>query len=147
PSDLLIAPEVEGAFAGMVPAGFQAVRILRRIEAAERIGHLATDVLQRVVRDVREEIVTRRLRALEEREHELRLVVEHLLEVRHAPAGIDGIAVKAAADVIAHPALRDRTERSQDHVQGGLVSGPRVLAQQEQELAWPRKLRRVAEPA
>ena len=34
-----------------------------------------------------------------------------------------------------------------DHVARRLVTGPPMLAQQEQQLARPRKLRRVAEPA
>ena len=28
------------------------------------------------------------------------LIVEHLLEVRHAPLGVCGVAVKAAADLV-----------------------------------------------
>ncbi len=88
--DFCLRPQVEGAF-GLVRvrlAGLlrrHAVGILGRIEAAASIGHLAHDVRQRVLGDVRIERVAGHLRGLEIREDELRLVVEHLLEVRHAP--------------------------------------------------------------
>ncbi len=124
-----------------------AVGVLGRIETAAAICHLAHDVLKRVRRHVQKEPVARHLRALDVREHELRLVVEHLLEMRHPPRRVDRIAMKAAADVVAHAAECHRAERPQHHVAGEGVSCPRVLAQQEQQLRWTRELRRVAEPA
>ena len=42
--------------------------------------------------------------------HEQRLVVEHLLEVRHEPLAVDGVASEAAADVVVHAARRHRVE-------------------------------------
>src|SRR5581483_12519523 len=74
------------------------------------------------------------------------LVVQHLLEMRHAPRGIYGVAMKAAPDVIAHPALRNGGQRASGHLQRRRVAGARMLAKQEQQLARPRKLRRIAEP-
>ena len=60
--------------------------------------------------------------------------------------------MEAAADVIAHAAERHRAQRVGDHEQRRLRReparlAPRVLAQQEQQLGRPRKLRRVAEAA
>ena len=55
--------------------------------------------------------------------------------------------MEAAADVVAHPAERHRAQRRQHHVARRVVAGARVLAQQEQQLARARKLRRVAKPA
>ena len=66
--------------------GRHAVGVLGRVEAAAFVGHLARDVPQRVLGHLREERIAGRLRRLEVGQHELRLVVEHLLEVRHAPA-------------------------------------------------------------
>ena len=42
---------------------------------------------------------------------EQRLVVEHLLEVRHEPLAVDGVPGEAAADVVVHAARRHRVER------------------------------------
>ncbi len=103
--------------------------------------------MQRIFGDRREEVVPRRLGGLEVSEHELRLVVEHLLEVRHAPLGIDGVAMEAAADLIAHPAQRHRPQRFSGHLPRRLRAGARVLAQQEQQFRWAWKLRRLAEAA
>ena len=88
-----------------------AVGVFGRIEAAAGVGHLARDVLQRVLRDFAKNGSPDDLRRFEVREHELRLVVEHLLEVRHAPVAVDRIAMEAAADVIAHAAERHRAQR------------------------------------
>ena len=83
---------------------------------------------------------------------ELRLVVQHLLEVRHAPVAVDRVAVKAAADVIAHAAERHRAQRVGRHQQRRLRPSPAsratcVLAEEEQQLGRTRKFRRVAEAA
>ena len=124
-----------------------AVGVLGRIEAAFRAAELARDIPQRVFRDLREERIAAGLRGFEVREDELRLVVEHLFEVRHTPVAVHRIAMKAAADVVAHAAERHRAQRLQHHVSRRSLSRSRVFAQQEQELARPRELRRVAEPA
>ena len=55
--------------------------------------------------------------------------------------------MEAAADVIAHPAERHRAQRARAPCRAPRLAGPRVLAQQEQQLGRPRKLRRVAEAA
>ena len=38
---------------------------------------------------------------------ELRVVVEHLLEVGHQPVGIHRVAVESAAELVVHPAPRE----------------------------------------
>ena len=47
-----------------------------------------------------------------------RLVVEHLLEVRHQPLLVDRVAGEAAADVVVHPAAGHRVERGRDDRRG-----------------------------
>ena len=72
---------------------------------------------------------------------EQRVVVEHLLEVRHEPALVHRVAVEAAADEVVHSAGGHRVERR--HRQLGLAS-----AQQQLERRGRRELRRArAEPA
>ena len=48
---------------------------------------------------------------------ELRIVVEHLLEMRHEPALIDAVAREAAAEMIVDAALRDMGERQVDRLE------------------------------
>ena len=105
------------------------------------------DVGQRVVGHLGERRFARRLRRLQEGDDQLRLVVEHLLEVRHPPPGVDRVAVEAAAHVVAHAAEGHGAQRLEDHVAGLDVPGPRVLAQQEEQLGRPREPGRGAEPA
>ena len=56
---------------------------------------------------------------------QLRIVVEHLLEMRHEPALVDGIAGKAAADLIVDAAERHPLEASAGTV---AVRDPRPAA-------------------
>ena len=55
--------------------------------------------------------------------------------------------MESAAEVVAHAAERHGAERRQDHVARSALAGARVLAQQEEQLARTRELRRVAEAA
>ena len=108
--DLALRPDVERALGGVRARlarrlGRDAVGVLGRIEAAAGVGQVAIDVVERVVGDRGVEARSpAACDASRQREHELRLVVEHLLEVRHAPARVDRVAMEAAADVIAHAA-------------------------------------------
>ena len=150
--DFVGAPQIEGAFAfvGVVFGGMfgrHAVGVLGRVKAARLVGHLSEDVQQRVLGDLRVKRIAGELRPFQVRKHELGLVVQHLLEMRDAPAGVDRIAMKAAADMVAHAAERHRAQRAEHHVARVGIAGPRVLAQQKHQLARPGKLRRIAEPA
>ena len=75
------------------------------------------------------------------RGNEQRVVVEHLLEVRHEPLLVDRVAVEAAADEVVHAAARHPVERALEP----RSSAPR--AEQELERRRGRELRRVAEAA
>ena len=69
--------------------GRHAVGVFSGIEAAALAGHLAANVQERVLRHLGVERIAGDLCGLEVRERQLRLVVQHLLEVRHAPVRID----------------------------------------------------------
>ena len=125
----------------------QAVGVLRGIEAAIGMRQLAAHVLQGVLGDLREEPVAGGLRGLEVRQHQLRLVVQHLLEVRDTPRLVDRVAVKAAPHVVAHTAQRHRAKGVERQIARHRLACTGVLAQQEQQLAGPRELRRAAKPA
>ena len=50
------------------------------------------------------------------RGNEERVVVQHLLEVRHGPLAVDRVAVEAAADEVVHPAGGHGVERALGHL-------------------------------
>jgi len=70
-----------------------------------------------------------------------RVVVQHLLEVRHHPAGIDAVAGEATADLVVDAAARHRVERALGHVErAGLALHQQCVHQQRR-----RELRRSTE--
>ena len=106
------------------------VGVLRGGEAAALERELAQHVAERLLDDPPVARLAGRLPAVEVADGELRVVVEHLLEVRHEPALVDRVAVEAAADEVVHAARRHRVER--------LLGHPRHLAaHQELERAAP----------
>ena len=75
------------------------------------------------------------------------VVLEHLLEVRHAPVLRRGVAEEAALDVVVGAAaghLLERVHRSQPQA---VVRAQNGLLEQEKDRVGLRKLRRVAEAA
>ena len=91
--------------------------------------------------------VARDLKGFEIGNHQLRLIVEHLLEVRHEPVFIHRIAMKSAAQLIVHAAFFHRDQRVDDHVESFVVAGALPVAQQEIVHGRPREFGRAAEPA
>src|SRR5580765_952792 len=132
--------------------GGKAVGVFGGIEAPLRVRHVTPNVRQGVLCDSGIELVTRRLRGFEIREDQLRLVVQHLLEVRDTPVAIDRVSMKAAADVVAHASESHRPKRFGRHQQRRLGWPPqelpaRVLPQKEQQLARSWEFRGVAKTA
>ncbi len=77
---------------------------------------------------------------------ELRVVVEHLLEMRDQPAMIRRVAVEAAAELVEDPAGRHPVQRELHHLQR-LRPAPKVAAQQELQGHRLRELGRRGEAA
>ena len=118
--ELVGGPQVERAF-GLSRRrvrrvlGRHAVGVLGGIEAPVRDAVMSRRTYSSVSSATQlPEQLAGRLRGFEQREDELRLVVQHLLEVRHAPLAVDRVAVEAAADVVAHAAERHRAQRVLD---------------------------------
>ena len=63
------------------------------------------------------ERIVRDLKRFQIGDRELRLVVEHLFEMRHEPALVHRIAMKAAAELIVHAAVGHRAQRVERHVE------------------------------
>ena len=116
------------------------VGVLRRGEAAARQAQLAHHVVERLLRHVAVPLLAGEQPRVEVRRDEERVVVEHLLEVRHEPLRVDRVAVEAAADEVVHPAGRHPVEREPHRVE-------RAPPQEELEHRRGRELRRVPEAA
>ena len=78
---------------------------------------------------------------------ELRIVVEHLLEMRHQPALVDRVAREAAAEMIVDAALADALERDLDRREVALLAGALPRPPQEFEQHAVREFRRAADAA
>ncbi len=122
------------------------VRVFGGVESAFRVRHFTANVLQRVLRHLGVKRVICCLGGFEIRQRELGLVVQHLLEVRHAPVGIDRVAVKASTNVVAHATDSHRLKRFQHHMLRAVVARPGMFTKQKVQLRGPRKLWRVAKP-
>ena len=76
-----------------------------------------------------------------------RVVVEHLLEVRHHPVGVDAVAREPAGQLVVDPAARHRRARALHRGQRRRRAGALVGAQQRLQQSRRRELRRAAEAA
>ena len=79
---------------------------------------------------------------------QLRIVVEHLLEMRHQPALVDRVAREAAAEMIVDAALADALERELDQREIALRRSVRWPARhRNSSIIGLRKFRRAAHAA
>ena len=124
-----------------------AVGIFGGIKTTVWMRHVA----QHVVEDVPRHRCVPRFAADEKRVEvklrELRIVVEHLLEVRHEPFGIHRVAREAAAKLVVNPTRRHLVAHVQHHALRLLVVRTPGISQEQLRLAWLRKFRRAAEAA
>ena len=107
------------------------VGVLRRGEAAVLERELAQEVVEDALRDLAPLLVAGHLPGREVRAREQRVVVEHLLEVRHEPDRVDRIAVEAAAELVVDPAVGHAPQRAQRHRERLLAAAAAVHAEQE----------------
>src|SRR5216683_6201024 len=121
------------------------IRVLRRIKPAGRVGHLAQDVVERLLADPPALRVAEGEPAVKVERRELAVVVEHLLEVRHEPVRVDGVAMKPAADLIVHAAAGHHRQRRVRHLARARVLRALPVAQHELPDHRLRELRRAAE--
>ena len=148
-ADFVGAPDVEGALAldGRVVGIDYAIGVFGGEEGAVPVGHIAQDVIEDATRGGGVGGVAGNLKRFQVGGGELTLVVEHLLEVRHEPALVHGIAVKAAAQLIVHAALGHFPQSEQGGVEGFAVAGAGVEAHEEIEHRGAGEFGRAAEAA
>ena len=90
--------------------------ILRTQEPAALAHHLADHVLAGAPRRFRMERVAPAPECIGIQRGQLPVVIEHLLEVRHRPRGIHGVAVEPAAHLVEEAARGHRIERPAHHL-------------------------------
>ena len=115
--DLGGGPDVEGTlFFVIVTFGRVAVGVFRREEPSVRVTQVAFEVGRDLPADVGKEGRVRDLETLSVGREKLPLIVEHLFVVRNVPVGIDAVAMKAAAKMIAEAPVSHRSKRAHGHV-------------------------------
>ena len=123
------------------------VGVLRRGEAAVLERELAQQVVEDALGGRAPLLVARHLPGRQVRAREQRVVVEHLLEVRHEPDRVDRVAVEAAAELVVDAAVGHAPQRAQRHRERLLAAAAPVHAQQEREHRVRRELGRAPEAA
>jgi hypothetical protein len=141
------ARHLGGAPDEVLPFLALAVRIGRRVEPTCGVAQVAQHVVEGVLDDAPEARIAGHLVRLEIQTGYLGVVVEHLLEVRHEPVGVDRVAMEAAPDLVVHAAARHPLAGEDDRLEQRRVAGGAVLAQEELERRRMRELRRAAESA
>ena len=109
--------------------------------------HLPLEPADRLARPRREERTARVCRNVCQQRQQLGVVVEHLLEMRHQPQGVDRIAREAAAEMVVDAALADVGERVDDRLPHGGIAAGASLAPEELQQGRLGEFRCAAEPA
>ena len=122
------------------------VRVLGAVEAAFGRGQLAQHVVQRLLNNLPQLRLAGDLPGVEIGARQLRVVVEHLLEVRHEPVGVGAVAVEAAAELVVDPAAGHLGQGVGDGLPLLLIAGAPPILEQEVQVHRLRELRRIAEP-
>ena len=123
------------------------IGVERSRERAARRRHLAREPGHRLAcARAKQQLAGAHMRERQQLD-ELRVVVEHLLEMRHQPFLVDRIAREAAAEVIVDAAVRHALERELDHLIEARVVAPHAGAPQHFKHGALRKFRRAAEAA
>ena len=78
---------------------------------------------------------------------EQRVVVQHLLEVWHQPAGVHRVSMETTPQLVVHAPAGHLAERVSDHAQGVVVSGSGMESQNQLEGHGLRELGRASESA
>ena len=124
-----------------------AVGILAAIEAAQRIGHVAEQIVERLPHDLGIARLAGGLPGLEIADRQRSIVVQHFLEVRHEPPPVDAVAVKTTTQMIEQPALGHVIQGRRDHFEQGVVARAAPAAQQPAQGQRLGELRRRTESA
>ena len=138
---LVITPDVELALLAF------RIGIERGGEGALLRRHFAREPTDRLARALREQQVAAAPEGQRQQLQQLRVVVQHLLEMRHQPALVDRIAREAAAEMVVDAALAHALERVLDGLEEALVAGAQPGPPEHFQDRRLRKLGRAAQAA
>ena len=127
PDHLVIGPDVEFALLAF------GIGIERSGERALARRHFALEPGDGLVRALAVERLAGAQISDRQQFEELRIVVEHFLEMRHEPALVDRIAGKAAAEMIVDAAFADVVERDLDGGEIARLAGAQAGAPEQLE--------------
>src|SRR5262249_23908208 len=121
-------PDVELSFLAF------GIGVERGTERALRRGHLAREPFNRLLRAFAEQRIAGTLVSERQEFEELRIIIEHLLEMRSEPALVDRVARETAAEMIVDAALADVFEGELYGVEitrlaGALAGAPKKFEQ------------------
>ena len=125
---LRVGPHVELALDAL------AVGVLGRGGPTAGLAEVAQHVVDGLAEHLPEPRLPGQLPAVQVQADEQRVVVEHLLEVRHQPHPIDGVAGEAAAEVVVDPAGRHGVER-EGRARSSACRSPRLAAMASASMA------------
>src|SRR5208337_2277340 len=108
--------------------------------AALAVGHGRVEPRYDLSRGFEEVLAYIALEAMNVVAQKLRVVVEHLLEVRNDPALVDAVAMKASRELIVNAAARHLFERRDEGFAGRLVVGAHGHLEQQIKRSRMRKL-------
>ena len=131
-------PDVELAFLVF------AVGVEAGVETALGRAHVAPCPGDDAARRMRERCIPGRPPGIGVHREQRRIVVEHLLEMRDRPFGVDAVSAETTAELIVDAALGHARERDRGDLECALVIARGVAAQAELELERMRKFRRAA---
>ena len=117
--------------------------IQSRTEAAVRQRHFASQKAHQFVHHLLIQRIGFHLQCLGIHLQQLRLVVQHLLKMRHRPRSLGTVPMKTATQMVADPALRHRRQRIADHIPQCLLARLTVQAEQKSEPGHVRKPRAI----
>ena len=142
---LVARPEIVEPFATID------LRVLGALERALVGRHLAQDIFGSPAGDLGVKGVVAGPGGPRVHECQERVVIEHLLEVRHGPRRVNAVAVEPAGELVADPSHRHAVERVGenriDGCGGRVVGGRGAHVQQEQQVRGLGKLGGGSKPA
>src|ERR1044071_989118 len=106
--------------------------------------HIAKHILQNISRRVCMAVVAAHQESIKVQLRQLRIVIEHFLEVWDQPFTIDGVPRKSPTKVIVDAPRRHPFASMQHHFYSIFIMKSLSLAQQKLRLAWLWEFRRVA---
>jgi hypothetical protein len=115
------------------------------MEGAGRVGHLPAEPLHEPARALHPLRSRRDLLRLAEQVQQQRVVVEHLLEVRHPPEAVHAVAVEASAELVVDSPRDHPIQRVERPVAQRDVAGAPPRPEQHCEIHRVRELGRAPE--